>query len=130
MASRLVHAKDDKETIAAWRSDLGRILLIFNVRSTFSAWPLLTVCSQTELAINTHVTVSDIRHNVVDTHTIVSDVHRGVVNTRAIVSELHHNAANTHAIVSDIHRAVGKIPEGTDGPNPSVSPTRTPSATE
>jgi hypothetical protein len=30
--SRLVHAKDDKDTIASWRSDLNRILHIFNVR--------------------------------------------------------------------------------------------------
>jgi predicted YcjX-like family ATPase len=31
--SRLFHAKIDKETIAAWKSDLGKVLLIFNVRS-------------------------------------------------------------------------------------------------
>jgi hypothetical protein len=34
--SRLVHAKNDKETIASWRLDLNRILHIFNVRSVFS----------------------------------------------------------------------------------------------
>jgi len=32
-ASRLLHAKNDKETIAAWKSDLDRILRIFNVCS-------------------------------------------------------------------------------------------------
>jgi hypothetical protein len=31
--SRLFHAKIDKEAIAAWKSDLGKVLLIFNVRS-------------------------------------------------------------------------------------------------
>ena len=31
--SRLFHAKIDKESIAAWKSDLGNALLIFNVRS-------------------------------------------------------------------------------------------------
>ena len=31
--SRLLRAKDDKDAIAAWRSDLNRILLIFNVGS-------------------------------------------------------------------------------------------------
>jgi hypothetical protein len=31
--SRLLHAKNDKETIAAWKSDLNKILLVFNVRS-------------------------------------------------------------------------------------------------
>ena len=34
--SRLVHAKDDKETIGAWKSDLIGILQIFNVRSVGS----------------------------------------------------------------------------------------------
>jgi hypothetical protein len=31
--SRLFHAKNDKDTIAAWRLDLNRILHVFNVRS-------------------------------------------------------------------------------------------------
>ena len=31
--SRLIHAKNDKETIATWRSDLSKILLVFNVCS-------------------------------------------------------------------------------------------------
>ena len=30
--ARLVHARNDKEAIAGWRSDLNRILHIFNVR--------------------------------------------------------------------------------------------------
>ena len=33
--ARFVRAKDDKDTIAAWRMDLNRILHVFNVRSTF-----------------------------------------------------------------------------------------------
>lgn len=32
--SRLFHAKDDKDTIAAWKQDLNRMLHVFNVRST------------------------------------------------------------------------------------------------
>jgi len=31
--SRYLHAKDDREKIAAWRSDLDKILQVFNVRS-------------------------------------------------------------------------------------------------
>jgi len=31
--SRFFHATNDKETIAGWRTDLNRILLVFNVRS-------------------------------------------------------------------------------------------------
>ena len=33
LLSRLVHAKNDREVMAAWRSDLNRGLHIFNVRS-------------------------------------------------------------------------------------------------
>ena len=32
-ASRLFHARNDKETIAAWKSELNRILIVFNVCS-------------------------------------------------------------------------------------------------
>ena len=39
--SRLVYAKTDKEKIAAWKSDLSRILHVFNVRPTISAGVLL-----------------------------------------------------------------------------------------
>ena len=30
--SRLFHTRNDKETIAGWKSDLNRILVVFNVR--------------------------------------------------------------------------------------------------
>jgi len=30
-ASRLFHARNDKEIIAAWKSELNRILVVFNV---------------------------------------------------------------------------------------------------
>ena len=79
MLSRFVNAKNDKDIIAAWKSDLNRILHVFNVRSVTSVRPLLIVCFQTELAINTNVVVSGIRHDVASTHNIVSDVHRTVV---------------------------------------------------
>jgi len=45
LLSRLVHARNDKEIITSWRSDLNSILHVFN----------------TELIVNTHLTVSDIR---------------------------------------------------------------------
>ena len=62
--SRLFHAKSDKETIAGWKAELNRILLVFNVRSIALAWPSLIVSFQTELVVNIHVAVSDIRHDV------------------------------------------------------------------
>ena len=66
---------------------------------------LLTLRSQTELAINTHVAVFD---------------------TRAIVSELGGNVMSTRTMVSDIHRTIVQGQEG----NPLVSDTRTPPITE
>jgi hypothetical protein len=149
LVSRLFHAKNDKEAVATWKSNLSRILHTFNVRSVGFAWLLLTVHSQTELAINTHVAVVDIRHDVATTQTIVSDVHRDVVNTHAtvsdvqrdvvathtVVSNIHNDVASTHAVVSDvrsdvtsthtmvsdIHRAVTKSQEGAHGANFSVN---------
>ena len=64
VVSRHLHAKNDKETIATWRSGLNRILLAFNVRFVLSAWQLLTSHPQAELAINIHLAISDIRQDV------------------------------------------------------------------
>ena len=33
VASRIWHARNDKEIIAGWKSELNRILVVFNVRS-------------------------------------------------------------------------------------------------
>ena len=83
----------------------------------------ITKRSQTELSMNTHVVVSDIRRDVVTTHTMVSNVHQDVTNTHSVVSELCHNVADTHTIVSDIHRAIVVNQEGNDGKDLSVSVT-------
>ena len=100
--SRIFHAKNDQETIAAWRLDLNRILHVFNVRSFTSVLSSLIISFQTELAINTNV--------------VVSDVHRGV--------------ANTHTIVSEIHRTLVRNQERSESKNLSVSVTCTPLITE
>ena len=109
-ASRLLHAKNDRETIATWKFDLNRILRVFNVRPVAPVWLLLTAHFQTELAMNTQVLVSDVHYGVIDTHAMVSDVHHGVVNT--------------HSMVSDIHRNMMKGQEGTNGQLRSVSDIR------
>ena len=80
--SRMIHAKNDKETIATWRSDLNRILHVFNVRSVTHARPLLTINFQTELALNTRGAISDVHRDVLATKTIVSNIHRNVVRGR------------------------------------------------
>jgi len=84
---------------------------VFNVHSAIYVGLFLTIHSQTELAINPHVAVSNIRHDIVNTHTIIS--------------ELRHNVVKTQAIVSDIHRTVLKSQEGTDGQHQLVGDTRT-----
>ena len=64
MVARVLLAKSDKEAIAGWKGELNRILHVFNVCSIALAWSTLTFSFQTELAMNTHVAVSDIRHDV------------------------------------------------------------------
>ena len=107
--SQHLHAKNDKEKIAAWRLDLNRILHVFNVRSIVSIRRSLTRRFKTELAINTHVTVSE---------------------THAIVSELEHDVTSTHIMVSDIHCTIVKGSEVSDSRNLLMSDTRTLSTTE
>ena len=81
--SRLFYAKNDKDTIAAWHSDLDRILQVFKVRSMVPPLPtLLTIDFQTELAVHTHVAVTETRHDVAYTREIVSDIHRAVVKNQ------------------------------------------------
>ena len=64
VASRVFHARNDKDTIAGWNVDLNRILHIFNVRLVVCTWLSLIVPFQTELAINTHMMVLDLHRNV------------------------------------------------------------------
>jgi methyl-accepting chemotaxis protein len=104
--SRLFHAKNDKETIAAWRLDLNRILHVFNVRFITLSLSLLIICFQTELAINTHIVVADVRRDVANTHNIVSDVQHNVANTHDTVSVTHNIVSGTHNIVSGTHNIV------------------------
>lgn len=135
MIARLFHARNDKEMIAAWRLNLNRILHVFNVRSVITARLLLINCSQTELAVITHLTVSDIHRDVTSTQTAVSHLHRDILNAQAIVTDTRHDVTsthtiisnvvtdvvNTHNIVSDIHRTIVKSQEGADGVIPKVS---------
>ena len=87
VVSRHFHARNDKDKIATWKSDLNRILQVFNVRSIISARPLLTWHSQTELALNTHVAVSN-------TQIMVSEIHRTIVHG-------HEGSDGKNLLVSD-----------------------------
>ena len=75
--SRLLHAKNDKDVIAAWKLDLDRILRVFNVCFVVAARLLLTVHVQTELAISTRGMVSDDYYNIANAYTMISDCHHG-----------------------------------------------------
>jgi len=80
---RLFHAKKDKETIAAWKVDLNRILHIFNVRPVGPPWRSLIVPPpfQTELTINTHLMVADIHRNALTGQEGTERQHRSVSGT-------------------------------------------------
>jgi len=71
---------------------------VFNVRSVIFVWVLLTINPQTELAINTHVAVSNIHYDVANTHTLVSDIHWNIVKNREGIDSQHQVVGDTRAI--------------------------------
>ena len=90
-AYRLFHARNDKETIASWRSDLIRIIGVFNVCPVVYVWLLLTATPQAEVAIDTNANTSGTRQDVANTHIVVSSIQDDVVKTHNLVSDIHHN---------------------------------------
>ena len=105
-AYRLFHARNDKETINSWRSDITRILTVFNVRSFIYAWLLLTGHSQAEVAINTNANTSVIHHDVVSTQTAVSSIQDGVANTHTLVSNIYHSMLQSQGEADGQHHSV------------------------
>jgi len=95
--SRLLNAKNDKDTISAWKLDLNRMLHVFNVGSIVSTRLLLSLTThfQTELAVNTHVTVSGMCHDVANTHVIVSDIRRKMLEGGEQTGGLHQLVSDT-----------------------------------
>ena len=71
---------------------------------------LLNTLPQTELAIDTHVTVTK-------THALVFDVHHDV-------EDIHITVANIHAVISDMRQEIQKREEGADDQNRMVRDTR------
>ena len=72
--SRYFHTKKDNEAVYIWRLELYRILGVFNVCSITSAWPPLTLRSQTEFEKNAHVIVPGIPQDVSKVQTMVSNI--------------------------------------------------------
>ena len=143
--SRIFNAKNDKGTVAAWRSDLDRILHVFEVRTTDHSLPtLLKVRLQTELALHTHAAVSNV-HEVVantqgvvantqgvvaNTHGVVANIHEVVANTHEAVANTHEVVANASELISDIHRTILKDQEGVGSRNQMVGNRGVPFAIE
>jgi hypothetical protein len=92
MIIRHLHANNNKEKIAAWKTDLNRILHVFNVRPIIAVRLPLTRHLQTELIINTHATVSN-------TQIMVSEIHRTMVQG-------HEGSDSKNLLVSDGHTLV------------------------
>jgi hypothetical protein len=75
---RFVLSKTDKDKIAAWKQDFMRILQVFNVRATgFAGHSCANSAApfQTELAVDTNMTVTD-------TNTMVAGMYRNMVTER------------------------------------------------
>ena len=106
--SRLARAANDKDAIATWRMDLNRILHVFNVRSVVSVRLWLTNPLQTELAINTHVIVSDVHHGVANTQTMVSDIHRNMLKGQEGADDQHRSVSDNHTPFR--HRMIKRSP--------------------
>ena len=86
--SRVLHAQSDKDTIAAWKEDLNRLLHIFNVRSVGSVSPLLTTPFQTELAIDTNVAATETDRKVTEMDRKVTDMHQLAIKQSAVNEKL------------------------------------------
>ena len=87
--------------VAAWQSDLDRILQVFKVRSTLPS-PLteLTIDFQTELAVHTDVTVTETRHDVAYTREVVSDIHRAVVKVQEGIDARNQTVGSNCALLT------------------------------
>ena len=79
---RLVDAKNDEETVTAWKLKLNRILHGFNVRSIGSVWPSPTIHFQNELAIDTNTDVSDITNTSTVAANTNTDIHSDMPQSR------------------------------------------------
>jgi hypothetical protein len=109
---RFVLSKTDKDKIAAWKQDFTRVLHVFNVRSIgFVGHSLASSAApfQTELAIDTNMTVMDTNVTVTDTNTKVTDTNTKVTDTNTMVADIHRNLLTEREGASGQNRSVGTI---------------------
>jgi hypothetical protein len=116
---RFVLSKTDNDKIAAWKQDLMRVLHVFNVRAIGSvghSYANLAAPFQTELAIDTNMTVTDTKTVVTDTKTVVTD-------TNTMVAGMYRNMVTEREGASGKKHSVGTIyyPSTTDcSPSPRL----------
>ena len=99
--SQLVHAKGDKDKIAAWRLELNRILQIFNVRSVVLTSSLLTTLFSDQVVL-------EHPRNSSDTNATASDTHAAVSYTRDDVSKVREEISGQVSLVSDRFLALSR----------------------
>jgi hypothetical protein len=111
--SRLVHAKSDKETFAFWRSDLNRILHIFNVCSVISVRPSLTARLQIGLGVdkNSQDLVSNIHRNTVQNQGGANDQARSATSNTIWSTFSHSRIASL--LESCLHRRRRPVSDAT-----------------
>jgi hypothetical protein len=130
---RFVVSKTDKDKIAGWKQDFIRVLHVFNVRSIGSignSLANLTAPFQTELAIDTNMTVTDTKTIVTDTKTIAKDTKTIATDTKTIATDTKTVVTDTQTMVTDMHRNMLMEREGASGKNHSVGSTFYPSIIE
>jgi hypothetical protein len=124
----------EKEAIATWRSDLKRVLGVFEVRSVASSWPSLTLHVQTELEIDKLVPVSNTRQDVPDSRTSASNIHHDTSkahhesNSGPPVSGVQNYGSNTRTITPGVRSNTLRHREDHDGQSRAVNVTHTPIA--
>jgi len=97
--SRLIHARNDKVIIVAWKLDIMRVFQVSNVRSTSSVRLSLTASFQTELALSTHTIVSDMHQNILKGSEGANDRNLSVSN---VSSSAHHRISSDNQLGSDL----------------------------
>jgi hypothetical protein len=100
---RFVLSKTDKDKIAGWKQDFIRVLHVFNVRSIGSvrhSFANLTAPFQTELAIDTNMTVTDTKTIAIDTKTVVTDTQTMLRN---MLTEREGDSGKNHSVGSTFY---------------------------
>lgn len=124
MVTQFLHTRNhnlEKEAIATWRSDLKKVLGVFEVRSATSLLPSLTLHIQTELEIDKQVTVSNTRQEVPDSRTPVSNTHHDTSKSNPPVSGVQNHGSNARTVTPSARSNASRNREDPGGQNLAVN---------